>query len=144
MPYLLKRQSGVKLKKHCDSSEQSYEKARKLGHTRRRRDQHAFSSSSKHARVQEEKMLTCAFFKSWETKGEQTKAKEIMQRVFGREETQHPDTRRAGEPGQAQRVSSPPELQVGLSYSLSEALSPKKGSCSIMSMGILMLGTFSL
>lgn len=52
-------------------------------------------------------------------------------------------SRTESEPG-AQGGAAPPPPPPGALYSLSEALSPKKGSCSIMSIGILMLGTFSL
>lgn len=74
--------------------------------------------------------------------GEGNHAESVWQR--GNTTSRHTQSRRARTGSGRQRVSFPPELQVGLSYSLSEALSPKKGSCSIMSMGILMLGTFSL
>lgn len=52
-------------------------------------------------------------------------------------------SRTESEPG-AQGGAAPPPPPPDALYSLSEALSPKKGSCSIMSIGILMLGTFSL
>lgn len=70
----------------------------------------------------------------------------VSQRQKGNTASSLRDSSGAGELDRIRKnkVVFPPLLPEGLVYSLSEALSPKKGSCSIMSMGILMLGTFSL
>lgn len=70
----------------------------------------------------------------------------------GRKSSLNDDSRQRHERSRKSRTESEPGARGGAApppppdavYSLSEALSPKKGSCSIMSIGILMLGTFSL
>lgn len=139
MPLIFNHQSEVNLTpKRERFCRQSFEKHKKAEGAVARVEKRKLPS-----RMQEVRMLIRAVFQKRTNKqrigSEGIHAASVWQK--GNTTSRHRQSQTgSGE----QRAALPRAPQVRFIYSLSEALSPKKGSCSIMSMGILMLGTFSL
>lgn len=141
MPFLFNRQSEVNSipkKKTPQILQTVFCKCKKAEGVvaRVEKEKYRLISSSRHARG--ENVKACIFQERRNNQRRGSKGVHAASVGQGRKTTSRHTQSQTGRGGQSALFPFP------LIYSLSEALSPKKGSCSIISMGILMLGTFSL